>query len=367
MSFVLYGSSLRCRSVLNLRVSSSSMWTSLRDAESRADKEHRSCLGRKSFRCWAINWFREVIDLSISAACFCLWRPEWWHTDNVKKKKRSGSRSLRFSLSTRLSNYAAFFLVEKKEKKKEEGQRENLPAAEKTDICAFWYKPFGLHFVSSIWVWKPFFSFGGRNLRAQSNKWRIDVAFSSRCTSRRHFGVVARRPSGEGTSLLEGIFPLNWPIRARLFLLAPRPKSRRRHINKGWAWFEATWPAAWVRELWPRSIEASICLLDCRLAKIGNPGRRKGSAAPTSEALVRRKGRFSKRGYAGRVQALKAAAQRKHDQDEQQRRSEDAVDAHQGENSASGTVVEEFQFSRRYAVDLDLVSKSLQWTNTHCK
>ena len=26
----------------------------------------------------------------------------------------------------------------------------------------------------------------------------------------------------------------------RLFLLAPRPKSRRHHINKGWAWFEAT-------------------------------------------------------------------------------------------------------------------------------
>ena len=25
----------------------------------------------------------------------------------------------------------------------------------------------------------------------------------------------------------------------RLFLLAPRPKSRRHHINKGWAWFEA--------------------------------------------------------------------------------------------------------------------------------
>ena len=79
---------------------------------------------------------------------------------------------------------------------------------------------------------------------------RIDVAFSSRCTSHRHSGVVARHPSGGGTSLLEGIFPLNEPIRARLFLLAPRPKSRchhinkgsksrRHHINKGWAWFEA--------------------------------------------------------------------------------------------------------------------------------
>ena len=62
-----------------------------------------------------------------------------------------------------------------------------------------------------------------------------------------------------------------------------------------------------------------------------------------------------------------SSAARKHDQDEQQRRSEDAVDDHQGENSASGAVVEEFQFSRRYAVDLNLLSKSLQWTNTHCK
>ena len=44
---------------------------------------------------------------------------------------------------------------------------------------------------------------------------------------------------GWGTSLFEGIFPLNWPIRARLFLLARRPKYRRHHINKGWAWFEA--------------------------------------------------------------------------------------------------------------------------------
>ena len=79
------------------------------------------------------------------------------------------------------------------------------------------------------------------------------------------------------------------------------------------------------------------------------------------------KGWFFKRGYAGRVQALKAAAQRKHDQDDQPRRSEDAVDDHQGENSASSAVVEEFHFSRRYAVDLDLLSKSLQWTNTHCK
>ena len=69
---------------------------------------------------------------------------------------------------------------------------------------------------------------------------RIDVAFSFRGTSRRHSGV-ARHPLGRGSSLFKGILPLNKPIRARLFLLAPRPKSRRHHINKGWAWFEAIW------------------------------------------------------------------------------------------------------------------------------
>ena len=49
----------------------------------------------------------------------------------------------------------------------------------------------------------------------------------------------------------------------------------------------------------------------------------------------------------------------------EQRRSEDAVDDHQGENSASGAVVEEFQFSRMYAVDLDLLSKSLPAVDKH--
>ena len=33
----------------------------------------------------------------------------------------------------------------------------------------------------------------------------------------------------------------------RLFLLAPRPKSRRHHINMGWAWFEATIPLNGIR------------------------------------------------------------------------------------------------------------------------
>ena len=72
-----------------------------------------------------------------------------------KKKKRSW-----LSLPPFLPLYKAIELCsflscrkkKRKEKKKEEGQREDLPAAEKTDICAFWYKPFGLHFVSSILV-----------------------------------------------------------------------------------------------------------------------------------------------------------------------------------------------------------------------
>ena len=69
------------------------------------------------------------------------------------------------------------------------------------------------------------------------NKWRIDVAFSSHCTSRRNSGVVERNPSVSGTSLLEEIVPLNEPVRMRFFLLATRPKSSRHQINKGWAWF----------------------------------------------------------------------------------------------------------------------------------
>ena len=48
------------------------------------------------------------------------------------------------------------------------------------------------------------------------------------------------------------------------------------------------------------------------------------------------KGDFPSMGTRGECRHSEAAAQRKHDQDEQQRRSEDAVDAHQGENSASG-------------------------------
>ena len=55
-----------------------------------------------------------------------------------------------------------------------------------------------------------------------------------------------------------------------------------------------------------------------------------------------------------------AAAQRKHDKDEVQRRSGDAVDAHQGESSEAGAVVEVFQFRFRR-------SPQGQCTDTHSK
>ena len=79
------------------------------------------------------------------------------------------SGSLAPSLSPSLQGYRIMlFLSCKKKKKKKEKRTEDIPAAVKTDICAFWLKPLDLHFVSSIQVWKTLFSFGGRNLRAQS-------------------------------------------------------------------------------------------------------------------------------------------------------------------------------------------------------
>ena len=82
------------------------------------------------------TWFREVTDLS--AASFCFDDQSGGILVLLKKKKKLRlSRSLPFFLPTMLSNYAPFFLEKKKKKKKTE-QREDLPAARKTDICAFW-------------------------------------------------------------------------------------------------------------------------------------------------------------------------------------------------------------------------------------
>ena len=193
------------------------------------------------------TWFQEVTDLSASSCFLLLWRPEWWHTGIVKKKKKKKlrlSRSLPFFLSTMLSNYAPFFLEKKRKKKKDRGRifqqggRQIYARSGKNLLACILSHPSRSETVKDVLFIRRKESTCAKQ-ESWFNKWRIDVAFSSGCMSRRHFGVVARHPSGGGTSLLEGIFPLNWPIRARLFLLAPRPKSRRHHINKGWAWFEA--------------------------------------------------------------------------------------------------------------------------------
>ena len=149
MSFVLDGSSLRCRGVLNqlfVAVNFATPWRWKPSCEGASKLSWPEIISLPIYQ----QWFREVTDLS--GASFCLWRPEWWHTGIVKKKKKN-SGSLAHFLSPSLQSYRIMLLSFLKKKKEKKGRREDLPAAEKTDICAFWYKPFGLHFVSSIQVW----------------------------------------------------------------------------------------------------------------------------------------------------------------------------------------------------------------------
>ena len=171
MSFVLDGSFLRCRSVLNqlfVAVNFANAW-----------RWKPSCEGAsklpwpKSFRCWAIpDLFREVADLS--AASFCLWRPEWWHTGIVKKKKTQALSLPPFLPLYKAIEYICSFHSSKKRKKK----RTERGSSSSGKTAAFWNKPFGLHVVSSIQVSKTFFSFEERNVRAT---WR--VFFSLHVTS----------------------------------------------------------------------------------------------------------------------------------------------------------------------------------------
>ena len=193
------------------------------------------------------TWFREVTDLSAASFCFDDQSGGILVLLKKKKKKLRFSRSLPFFLSTMLSNYAPFFLEKKKKGRGrifQQRGRQIYARSGKNLLACILSHPSRSETVKDVLFIRRKESTCAKQ-ESWFNKWRIDVAFSSGCTSRRHFGVVARHPSGGGTSLLEGIFPLNWPIRARLFLLAPRPKSRRHHINKGWAWFEATFQRAW--------------------------------------------------------------------------------------------------------------------------
>ena len=84
------------------------------------------------------------------------------------------------------------------------------------------------------------------------NKWRIDVAFSSGCTSRRHFGVVARHPSGGGTSPSWRDFPFELTNRSTFIFTGPQaqipssPYQQGLGLVRGEALYQRR---AWIRVL----------------------------------------------------------------------------------------------------------------------
>ena len=70
---------------------------------------------------------------------------------------------------------------------------------------------------------------------------------------------------------------------------------------------------------------------------------------------MRRKGQFTKRGYAGRVQALRDAARKKHEEYEERCRTDHRQEDGADENES----IESFKFSGRYVVDMDLLLNAL--------
>ena len=77
------------------------------------------------------TWFREVTDLS--AASFCFDDQSGGANTGIVKKKKTQALSLTPFLPLYNAIELCSFLSCKKK-----GQREDLPAARKTDICAFW-------------------------------------------------------------------------------------------------------------------------------------------------------------------------------------------------------------------------------------
>ena len=140
MSFVLDGSSLRCRGVLNQLFVAVNFATPWRWKPSCEGASKLSWPDIISLLIYQLG-FKKSLIYQLAAASFCFDDQSGGILvlfKKKKKKKNSGSLAhLPFFLSTMLSNYAPFFL-EKKKKKKKKGQREDLPAARKTDICAFW-------------------------------------------------------------------------------------------------------------------------------------------------------------------------------------------------------------------------------------
>ena len=117
------------------------------------------------------TWFREVTDLSAASFCFDD-QSGGANTFIVKKKKKLRlSRSLPFFLSTMLSNYAPFFLEKKKKKKKKKRTEGGFSSSEEDRYMRVLVKTFWPAFClihPGLKRWKTFFSFGERNLRAQS-------------------------------------------------------------------------------------------------------------------------------------------------------------------------------------------------------
>ena len=179
------------------------LWTSrMRDTKSRAAKEHRnrSCPGRNHF---VAELSRTCFEKSLiyQVLSFCLWRPEWCHTGIVKKKKTIATRALSllpFLPLYKAIEYTCSFLSSKKEKKRTDRWSSS---SGKTDTRAFLDKPLGLHVVSSIQVWKTFFSFDERNLRAHSKSHD-----STNDGSTWRFPLVTRH----ATTLRDGGTP-SWP------------------------------------------------------------------------------------------------------------------------------------------------------------
>ena len=157
-------------------------------------------------------WFREVTDLS--AASFCFEDQSGGILVLLKKKKLRLSRSLPFFLSTMLSNYAPFFLEKKKKKKKRQGGSSSSEADRYMRVLVKTFWPAFCLIHPGLKLLKTFFSFGEGNPRAQAR-----VVIQQMTPDRRgvFFWLHVTPPLwgcgpsslGWGTSLLEGIFPLN--------------------------------------------------------------------------------------------------------------------------------------------------------------
>ena len=111
------------------------------------------------------TWFREVTDLS--AASFCFDDQSGGILVLLKKKKRN-SGSLAHSLSSSLQCYRIMLLSFLKKKKKAEGGSSSSEEDRYMRVLVKTFWPVFCLIHPGLKLWKTFFSFGERNLRAQS-------------------------------------------------------------------------------------------------------------------------------------------------------------------------------------------------------